>query len=204
MPDWITNGLSLEGTADEIATVKQQLGRAFVRRVKDYSNSTDGQTNYLVRKYPYPIFALWNISNPLEEYMDSRTNEFTNADSTHEFDADWYRREWGTPSEVAVYDGQEYPTTLLNFESEKRLAYQFDTAWYPCVNAICTLAIRYQSIEIVYDYEFPSGEGSSLSFRGYDYKVLESYKWKCPECDYVEKEEPKEFCQNCGFENDLV
>ena len=203
MPEWVTNGLYLEGDAAEIASIKSRLNRPFERREKDYVNSTNPISRNRVRKYPNPVFAFWNISNPLEEYLDSATNKLVKADISREFDPDWYLKEWGTTSDVAVWDGQEYPTTLLNISSENRLAYQFDTAWSPCPQVICTLSIQNPSLKIVYDYELPTGEGSSIELQGKDFRLLESYNWKCPECDFAEKGVPKETCRNCGFESEF-
>ena len=202
MPEWVTNGVYLESAPEEIAFIKSRLNRPFERRERSHATSSDTRTETRIRRYSNPVFAFWNISNPLEEYLDSATNKIVGADISREFDSDWYLKEWGTTSDVAVYDDQEFPTTLLNVESEMKLAYQFDTAWSPCPLMICTLAIQYPNLEIVYDYEFSTGQGSSIALHGHDFKILESCKWKCPECDFAEKDEPKEFCQNCGFENE--
>lgn len=202
MTDWVTNGLYIEGSPEDVALVKSQLGKGFERRVPGKSNDRNEVEIIGVRKYSNPVFAFWNISNPLNQDLDAKNSQPNSRAKSYEFDQDWYQEAWGTAWDVAIADGEEFPTTILNVESEAKLAYQFDTAWNPCVEVIRTLAMKNSGIEIVYDYELSSGEGASIAFQGAQSKLIEEYNWKCPECDFPEKEEPQPTCQNCGYENE--
>lgn len=195
-------GYTSKASPEDIALVMSQLSRGFERRVSIASFSENLVDEIKIRKYSNPVFAFWNISNPLNQDLDAKNSQPNSRAKSYEFDSDWYQAAWGTAWDVAIYDGETFPTTLLNAESATKLAYQFDTAWNNCTDAIHTLAMQHPKLNIVYDYEFVSGEGGSISFHGAQSTLLEEYSWKCPECDFAEKGQPQSTCRNCGFENE--
>lgn len=201
MADWVTNGLYIEGPAEEILRVKLHLGRAFKRELPLVVRESTVVNQRKEVAFSNPIFSFWNIINPLGDGF-SIDGMKTATSSLNLYNAEWFEKAWGTSADVAVADGEEYPTTLLNVETDTRLAYQFDTAGTDCRQAIASLAVSNPSLGITYDYEYPEGEGGSISFVGSNMRVLEEYRWKCTWCDYIEKGEPLEECPECGEAND--
>jgi len=201
MADWVTNGLNIEGPAEDILRVKLQLGCAFKRELPLVVGGSTAVNQRKEVTFSNPIFSFWNIINPFGDGF-SVDGIKTETSSSVLYNAEWFEKAWGTSADVAVTDGGENPTTLLNVETDTRLAYQFDTAGTDCRAAIASLAVSHPSLGITYDYEYPEGEGGSISFDGPNLKVLEEYRWKCTWCDYIEHGEPPEECPECGEAND--
>ena len=57
MPNWVYNTLTIEGSEEEIAKVKAQLGKPIQKR---YADKDEEVTNY-----SNPIISFWNIIAPL-------------------------------------------------------------------------------------------------------------------------------------------
>jgi len=201
MADWVTNGLYIEGPTEEILRVKLQLGRTFKRELPLVVHESNVVNQRKEVAFSNPIFSFWNIINPFGDGSSSDVVK-TETNSPDLNNPEWFEKAWGTSADVAVADGEEHPTTLLNVETDTKLSYQFDTAWSDCRQAIASLATSHPSLGITYDYEYPEGEGGSILFAGAKIKVLEEYRWKCSWCDYMEKGEPPEECPQCGEEND--
>ena len=201
MANWVTNGLNIQGPAEDISRVKFQLGRAFTRGLPlDASATAPGNQRKEVT-FSNPVFSLWNIVNPYTENSSHEAGQAVTRRSV-EYNSEWFERASGTVADVAVADGDQSPTTLLNVETDTGLSYQFDTAWSDCRRAIGALATLYPSFLITYDFEYPEGESGSISFAGIQITVLEGYRWKCSWCDHIENDEPPEECPNCGEAND--
>ena len=201
MAEWVTNGLGIRGPVGDILRVKLQLGHPFKRQLPlNPGGSISGGGRKKVT-FSNPIFSFWNIINP-SSGNSSIDGDNTDVDPSDKYDSEWFEKAWGTSADVAVADGEEHPTTLLNVETDSSLSYQFDTVWADCRQAISALAAANPSLEITYYYEYPEGEGGSISFDGVKMTVLEEYQWKCSWCDYIENDKPPEECPSCGEAND--
>lgn len=203
MPNFVLNGVVITGPPTDIEKVKSQLSQGFKRAYFHQSGDFDSIQEKSVITFSNPVFAFWNIVNPVTENAWSMKNGLGPADLWDEDDPAWFRKAWGPERDVAVSDGEEFPTTLLNSETETSLSYQFDTAWVDCRQVIRVLAIQYPTVEIVYDFEYPDdGNGGSISYSGEEMKLVNEYLWKCDWCDYQENDEVTQVCPNCEADDD--
>lgn len=201
MPNWVLNGVELKGSPEDIEKVKSQLGQGFTRDV-NLGRANSNQSTSVI-SYSNPVFSFWNIVNPLTDNSLPTKGVTRQTTLSSNGQASWYEDAWGTDGDVAVLDGEEFPTTRLNSETDTTLSYQFDTAWTDCREAIGALAIQNPTIEIVYDFEYTNdGKGGSVAFLGAQMTILEEYLWKCSQCDYLEKNQTTAKCPNCGEENE--
>ena len=63
MPNWVYNGLTIEGNPDSVNKLVEQMNQPFTR-VHDSWNTTTGQMEKKSTTYPNPVFAFWNIIKP--------------------------------------------------------------------------------------------------------------------------------------------
>ena len=212
MPNWCYNYLDISGDETLIADIKRQLNKPFVM-IHDSWNATTGKMEVSQTSYSNPVFAFYNIYNhrqagitdeqyvqqpprdlPIEEQMTFKTN-------------DWYSfnvREWGTKWDVAVLDNDKYPETELYEETNSSVAYKFNTAWSPPIQAITKLSEQYPSLEMNLSYEEETGWGGSVNFNNGIATVEESYENKCRDCDEINtleycEEGCGEICNECHY-----
>lgn len=197
MPNWVYNSLHVEGTKDEISSIKKQLNQPYVRE-HDQWNPATGKMEKKEYTYTNPIFAFWNIIKPtnLEAYNGPQP-EVTmpiRFDSDHWYD--WNVRNWGTKWDVGVGDEDKYPETELIHDDETVVAYRFNTAWSPPLPAIEALSSQYPNVEFNLSYEEETGWGGEHLFVDGNGSELESYENKCRDCDSLNT---LEYCENdCG------
>jgi len=212
MPNWCYNYLDISGDETLIADIKRQLNKPFVM-IHDSWNATTGKMEVSQTSYSNPVFAFYNIYNhrqagitdeqyvqqpprdlPIEEQMTFKTN-------------DWYSfnvREWGTKWDVAVLDNDKYPETELYEETNSSVAYKFNTAWSPPIQAITKLSEQYPSLEMNLSYEEETGWGGSVNFNNGIATEEESYDNKCRDCDEINtleycEEGCGEICDSCHY-----
>ena len=212
MPNWCYNYLDISGDETLIADIKRQLNKPFVM-IHDSWNATTGKMEVSQTSYSNPVFAFYNIYNhrqagitdeqyvqqpprdlPIEEQMTFKTN-------------DWYSfnvREWGTKWDVAVLDNDKYPETELYEETNSSVAYKFNTAWSPPIQAITKLSEQYPSLEMNLSYEEETGWGGSVNFNNGIATEEESYDNKCRDCDSLNtleycEEGCGEICDSCHY-----
>ena len=138
MPNWVYNGLTIEGNPDQVKSLIKQMNKPFT-----YSIEANGDLAYSVkqRKFVNPIFSFHNIYS----YKDAGVseNDYHSQPPSSKTDANWFKfdtndwynfnvREWGTKWDVAVSLDNKYPHTTLE-EAEKGenyvVNYNFNTAW---------------------------------------------------------------------------
>jgi hypothetical protein len=208
MPNWCYNYLTIEGNEQDIAKVKEQLNKPFTR-MHDQFNMETKQMELTETSYSNPIFAFHNIYNHTqagisdEDYMKQPDHTLPLSEVLTFSGNHWYDfnvREWGTKWDVAVRDGEDYPETELNPDEDSSisLSYKFNTAWSPPIPAIEKLSAQYPELEFNLSYEEETGWGGETFFCNGDGTELESYGWKCRECDSTEDETP--YCEECGFD----
>jgi hypothetical protein len=183
MPNWVFNHLSIEGDAEQIEKVKNQLNRPITKHYKDKDEEK-------ATLYSNPIFSFWNIIAPPDDKLDEyfETSGYVNGKKTGESPFNWYNfnnREWGTKWDVAVADGAKYSDTALQEESDTSLNYRFDTAWGAPLDAIAKLSEQYPELQITLDFEEEQGWGGEYLFTGGAHSVIR--EWDIPEshADYV-------------------
>jgi hypothetical protein len=203
MPNWVYNSLSIEGEPALIADVKRMLNRPFVQKHDNWNSETREME---VKDFTYnnPVFAFHNIYNHLqagisdEEYIKQPDHSKSPLDFSGNNWYDWNVTNWGTKWDVAVHDDKEYSDTELMEETETSLAYRFNTAWSPPMPAIAKLSEQYPTLVFTLSYEEETGWGGEYNFVNGEEDVVESYGWKCRECDHIEEDTP--YCEECEFD----
>lgn len=211
MPNWVFNYLSIEGSKEDIAAVKNQLNRPFTHSIKPIGDLSFGIEK---NEYSNPVFAFHNIYNhrdvgitdeeynkqPVRSLLDtSDPNWWSDTVELSKTDKSWYswnNQNWGTKWDVAVHNEEKYPDTELTDETDTTLNYHFNTAWAPPIPAIEKLSIQYPALEMELCFEEEQGWGGLFEFFGGVAKEIESYESKCRNCD---SNDTIEYCDNgCG------
>jgi hypothetical protein len=208
MPNWVYNGLTIEGRPEQVTKLVEQMNTPFAM-IHDSWNMETKQMEVKQITYPNPVFAFHNIVNhrqkgisdkeyvaqpprdiPFEEQMLFKTN-------------DWYSfnvREWGTKWDVAVSSEDKYPDTYTEGPTPNGenlvVYYNFNTAWSPPMPAIATLSAQYPSLLFTLSYEEETGWGGECEFLRGEMISQSNYENKCRDCD---SENTLEYCDNdCG------
>jgi len=203
MPNWVYNGLTVEGNPEQVKKMIVQLNKPFV-----YSVQSNGDLAYTVRqrKYVNPIFAFHNIYS----YKDAGiTDEQYHGVPTFpekfdmKFDGnDWYNfnnREWGTKWDVAVAEDDQYSNTSIQ-EAENGenyvVHYNFETAWSRPIPALQKLSAQYPTLLFTLSYEEETGWGGEMEFLRGEIISSSEYDSMCRDCDATDC---MEYCENdCG------
>ena len=71
MPNWVYNGLTIEGNPDEVNKLVAQVGKPFTLAQENHGlgdiNPHGFPTKFKEVTYNKPVFAFWNIINPMEQ-----------------------------------------------------------------------------------------------------------------------------------------
>jgi hypothetical protein len=218
MPNWVYNGLTIEGSPDSVKKLMEQMNQPFVRVHDNWSTETQQMQKQQVT-YPNPVFAFWNIVKPtnLEAYdgPQPKTENFEEAmkfKSDHWYD--WNVRNWGTKWDVAVSSTETYPDTTVEDTANGEnhvVHYNFETAWSRPMGALTKLSEQYPDLLFTLSYEEETGWGGELELlRG---KVISEseYDNMCRNCDGTYLDEDIVTCDDCsdwtcpkcGWSNDM-
>ena len=218
MPNWVYNGLTIEGNPEQVDKLVEQMNKPFV-----YSVNSNGDLAFNIkeRKYVNPIFAFHNIYSYLDHGV---TDEVYHSQPPHNPDStfadfmkfetnDWYNfncREWGVKWDVAVAEDDEYPDTymegpVVNGEN-KVVYYNFNTAWGIPRHALSKLSAQYPNLLFTLSYEEETGWGGEMEFLRGEVISESEYDSKCRDCDehdclIYDEEKGVEICQKCGYES---
>jgi hypothetical protein len=198
MPNWVYNGLTIEGNAEQVDKLVKQMNTPFVDSIKP-----NGDLHYSItqRKYVNPIFAFRNIVAPtdLEAYHSKPVfpEEFSLAFEGN----DWYNfnnREWGTKWDVAVAEDSAYATTYMEGPvangDNSVVYYNFETAWARPLPALEKLSAQYPTLLFTLSYEEETGWGGEMEFLRGEVISESEYENKCRDCD---TEDQMEYCEDC-------
>jgi hypothetical protein len=210
MPNWVFNGLTIEGSPELINDLVRQMNKPFVM-LHDSWNMTTGQMEVKQTTYPNPVFAFYNIYNHRqagisdEEYIKQPDHTLPIAEAMMFKGNHWYDfnvREWGTKWDVAVSPDDKYPDTYIEGptpNSENLVVYyNMNTAWSPPMPAIAKLSEQYPSLLFTLSYEEETGWGGECEFLRGEMISQDEYGWKCRECDNEEEDTP--YCEECDFD----
>ena len=214
MPNWVFNGLTVEGNPEQVIKMKEQLNKPFI-----YSVQSHGDLSYNVtqRKYVNPIFSFHNIysykdAGITDEVYHGQPPRSTDFSEAMKFETnDWYNfnvREWGTKWDVAVAEDDKYSDT--NFEEadngeNKVIHYNFQTAWSRPVPALQKLSAQYPTLLFTLSYEEETGWGGEMEFLRGEIISESEYDNQCRDCDatnqmeYCEEGDCGEICGNCHW-----
>jgi hypothetical protein len=208
MPNWVYNGLTIEGNPELVNDLVKQMNKPYVM-LHDNWNPTSGKMEIVQTTYPNPVFAFYNIFNhrqdgisdeeyvkqpnhkqPLEEALMFKGNNWY----------DWNVRNWGTKWDVAVSHNDKYSDTYIEGPTANGenlvVYYNFNTAWSPPLEAISKLSAQYPSLLFTMSYEEETGWGGECEFLRGEMISTSDYENKCRDCD---EENTMEYCDNdCG------
>ena len=205
MPNWVYNGLTIEGSPDSVKKLMEQMNSPFVR-VHDQWNVKTQQMEKQQVTYPNPVFAFWNIIKPTDmEAYDGPQPKNDNFEEAMKFKSDhwydWNVRNWGTKWDVAVSSLETHPDTYMEdtVNGENHVVYyNFETAWSRPMTALCTLSEQYPDLLFTLSYEEETGWGGELEIlRG---KVISEseYDNMCRNCDFKYADTDIVVCDDCG------
>ena len=207
MPNWVYNGLTIEGNPDEVNKLIAQMNKPFAM-IHDSWNMETKQMEVKQTTYPNPVFAFHNIYNHRQagitdlEYVQQPPSGKDMTDWFKFEGNDWYNfnvREWGTKWDVAVSEDNKYPDTYMeespNGENHV-VYYNFNTAWSRPMPALQKLSAQYPSLLFTLSYEEETGWGGELEILRGEVISESEYDNKCRDC---ESENTLEYCENdCG------
>jgi hypothetical protein len=218
MPNWVFNGLTIEGNPEQVKSLMEQMNKPF-KMVHDSWNMETGQHEKKLTTYPNPVFAFHNIYSYVdagiseEEYLSQpvRSADQTFADFMKFDTNDWYNfnvREWGTKWDVAVSDNDAFTDT--NYEETANgenhvVHYNFNTAWSRPMSALLKLSAQYPSLLMTLSYEEETGWGGELEMLRGEVISESEYDNQCRDCDatnqmeYCEEADCGEICGNCNW-----
>jgi len=218
MPNWVFNGLTVEGSPDSVKKMMDQLNTPFVR-VHDQWNVKTQQMEKQQVTYPNPVFAFWNIIKPTDmEAYDGPQPKNDNFEEAMKFKSDhwydWNVRNWGTKWDVAVSSTETNPDTYMEdtVNGENHVVYyNFETAWSRPMGALTKLSEQYPDLLFTLSYEEETGWGGECELlRG---KVISEseYDNMCRNCDGTYLDEDIVTCDDCsdwpcpkcGWSNDM-
>lgn len=203
MPNWVFNSLSISGPAEQISALKQQLNKPFTKVHENFNMETK-QMEFKEYKYTNPIFAFHNIYNHIQDGVSDEVYQSQPDHSKNPLDFsgnDWYNwnvRNWGTKWDIGVMDDDKYPDTEITDEGEDFVAYRFNTAWSPPIEAIIKLVDQYPKLIFNLSFEEETGWGGEVEYVDTVEVSREEYGWKCRECDNTEEDTP--YCEECDFD----
>jgi hypothetical protein len=207
MPNWVYNGLTIEGNPEQVDKLVEQMNKPFVNYIE-----ANGDLAFSVKqiKYPNPVFAFRNIYSHLDHGVTNE--EYNSQPPAKDADAsfadfmkfesnDWYNfnnREWGTKWDVAVSELEKFPDTYMEGPTpngeNKVVYYNFNTAWSRPMPALEKLSAQYPTLLFTLSYEEETGWGGELEIlRGVVISESE-YDTKCRDCDAINT---LEWCEDC-------
>ena len=200
MPNWVYNTLTIEGSEEEIAKVKAQLGKPIQKR---YAEDKE------VSIYSNPIISFWNIIAPPDDKLDEyfETHGYSpDKGNTGQGEFNWYNfnnSKWGTKWDIAVGDEEKYSDTSLVEEHSTVLRYRFNTAWSPPLPVIEELSLQYPKLEITLEYEEEQGWGGEILWTEEGSSIVREYDIPNSHKDYVDRDEVDNcICQRDEDEDD--
>ena len=210
MPNWVFNGLTIEGSPEEINKLVTQMNKPF-KKIADNWNMETHAMEVKLFTYPNPVFALHNIYNheqagiSNEEYIKQPDHTLPIQEAMMFKGNHWYDfnvREWGTKWDVAVDSDDKYPDTYIEGPTPNGdnlvVYYNMHTAWSPPMPAIEKLSKQYPTLLFTLSYEEEQGWGGECEFLRGEMISQSEYGWKCRECDNEEDEQP--YCEECDFD----
>ena len=191
MPNWVFNHLTIDGSKEDIAKVKAQVGAVVKRKYKGV-DEVDEKID------EEPIFSFMNILPPPEDKLDEyhAVHGYANGEKTGDTEYNWYNfnvREWGTKWDARDVDLLEEHKTSLH--------YKFDTAWSPPNEVIAKLAEQNPNLNLSLEYREEQGWGGEINFTGSSVEVVK--EWDVPETHAEEIEVNNDYCWKCeNFDGD--
>ena len=178
MPNWVYNGLTIEGPKSSVLKLKYEVGKPIYVPVLNW------ETNELeVKLNENPVFSYWNIIAP----TDLETYPMQQSENGN----DWYKwniANWGVKWDASNVELQD---EAPNGESYA-IHYTFESPWGIPDEALITLSSQYPDLLFTLEFEEETGWGGEHEFLRGEQLVGAEYNWKCQECDYMHAGDPDE------------
>ena len=210
MPNWVFNGLTIEGSPEQVTKLVEQMNQPF-KKIADNWNPETKEMEVKLFTYPNPVFAFHNIYNheqagiSNEDYIRQPDHTLPIAEAMMFKGNHWYDfnvREWGTKWDVAVSPDDKYPDTYLEGPTPNGenlvVYYNMNTAWSPPFPAIEKLSAQYPSLLFTLSYEEETGWGGECEFLRGKMISQSEYGWQCRDCEHTEEDTP--YCEECDFD----
>lgn len=195
MPNWVYNGLTIEGNPEQVKSLIEQMNTPFVDSIEPLGDLSFGIKE---RKYSNPILSFRNIIAPTDLVAYKKQPEFKAEGEQN----DWYSwnvRNWGVKWDVAVADEDNYPTTNMEeaVNGENHVVhYNFETAWGVPQPAIKLLSSQYPDLLFTLSFEEETGWGGEMEFLRGEMISESNYDSQCRDCNATDC---MEYCENdCG------
>ena len=225
MPNWVFNGLTVEGNPEQVNKLVEQMNKPYVM-IHDNWNMETHQMEVKQVTYPNPVFAFYNIYNhrqdgvsdqdyikqPQSSKLDVKDKKWwADTQRIAETDNSWYNwnvRNWGTKWDVAVTEDNKYPDTYIEGPTENGenlvVYYNFHTAWSPPFPAMAKLSAQYPSLLFTLSYEEETGWGGEAEFLRGEMISDADYESKCRDCDETDtmvycENDCGEICESCNW-----
>lgn len=205
MPNWVYNGLTIEGNPEQVDKLVEQMNKPFVDYITPHGDLSF--SNNVGNKYVNPIFAFRNIVAPTDIAAYKLQPDFQATEEQN----DWYNwniRNWGVKWDVAVREDDKHPTTymegpVVNGEN-KVVYYNFETPWGIADKAIINLSSQYPTLLFTLSYEEETGWGGEAEFLRGEIITQSEYENMCKDCDSTDTLEYCEsdcgqICSNCNW-----
>jgi hypothetical protein len=208
MPNWVFNGLTIEGNPESVTKLVNQMNKPF-QQIHDSWNMETGQHEKKVTLYPNPIFAFHNIYSYIdhnvtsEEYLSQPPrNDGKDFSDWMKFETnDWYNfnnREWGTKWDVGVSSDDKAPDTYMEGPTPNGdnlvVYYNFNTAWSRPLPAMHKLSAQYPDLLFTLSYEEETGWGGEMEFLRGEIISESGYDNMCRDCEAYDT---MEYCEDC-------
>jgi len=200
MPNWVYNGLTIEGNPDSVNKLVSQLNQPYVRHFEDVWDMDTKTMGPRDVTYSNPVFSFWNIIKPTD--LDSYTKQRDHSKGVYDNSGDdwysWNNRNWGTKWDVSVSDDEDHPETYKEgpVQNGENLAvyYNFNTAWSRPMPALEKLSLQYPDLLFTLSYEEETGWGGEMEILRGQIISESQYDTKCSECDSYDT---MEYCEDC-------
>ena len=218
MPNWVYNGLTVEGNPDSVKKMMEQLNQPFtmIHDTWDVSTQSFMKKNTL---YPNPVFAFWNIVKPTDlEAYSKQPDSTLPIEEAMKFKGDhwydWNVRNWGTKWDVAVSSTETYFNTTVEDTANGDnhvVHYNFETAWSRPMPALLNLSSQYPDLLFTLSYEEETGWGGQCELLRGTVISESEYDNMCRNCDgtyldadIVSCDDCGDYpCPKCGWSNDM-
>jgi hypothetical protein len=203
MPNWVYNGLTVEGSPESVKKMMSQLNEPFtiIHDTWDVSTHTFMKKNTL---YPNPVFAFWNIIKPTDLDTYHKQPEHKPEAPLDFSDNDWYNwnvRNWGTKWDVAVSSDDKSPDTYFEETANgdnQAVYYNFQTAWSSPMPALINLSEQYPDLLFTLSYQEETGWGGECELLRGNIISESMYENQCRNCDGTYEDSEIVDCDDCG------
>ena len=196
MPNWCQNMLIVEGEANELKTFTD-----FIKGKDDEGKNAHFDFNKVIS----PEKDYERVRQDWEALSDDEKVIWKGCSDEPSFDHYWFNnggyqwcvKHWGTKWNAC--------DVSMDYLEPKKLRIMFSTAWSPCEPIIKDLAMMFNKLDFMYEYE-----EWGMAFAGiYETKkgrIVNESSWEidigeCPECEYtnIKPRDDKHFeCSDCG------